>query len=288
MLLSCGAMAAALYHMFATGYYTSSPWKSALWSAILASWVAVVAGVRLVKPLQLLHRPWRVASVQRERGDAWTLTFEPPPGVELRFEPGQFVWLSLRASPLAMREHPFSIASSASESRRIALTIKELGDFTRTIGSVRPGELAYLDGPHGAFSIDRLEWASCLFVAGGIGIAPILCMLRTLADRGEHRPIVLVYGTSTWERTTCREELAALAERLPLRVVHVLEEPHEGFTGERGRPTRAVLERHLPAERAALQCLICGPTPMIDSVERDLHALGIPRSNLHSEIFDLV
>src|SRR5690606_29831153 len=51
VLLSCGAMAAALYHMFATGYYTSSPWKSALWSAILASWVAVVAGVRLVKPL---------------------------------------------------------------------------------------------------------------------------------------------------------------------------------------------------------------------------------------------
>jgi NAD(P)H-flavin reductase len=112
-------------------------------------------------------------------------------------------------------------------------------------------------------------------------------MLRTLADRGDRRKHVLVYGTATWEGTPLREELADLARRLDLEIVHVLERPHAGWTGEHGYITQDVLSRHLPPG-ARKVAFVCGPPLMMDLVERALVRLGIHYGNLHSERFDLV
>jgi len=292
-LAATTAFALALWHVLAAGRYLDAAWKQALWLAYGLFWLALIVHVRLVRPWRLARVPWRVADVRAERGRVWTLALEPPPGVRLRFAPGQFVWLTLRASPFAMREHPFSIASSAARSDRVELAIKELGDFTSTIGGVKPGEVAYVDAPYGTFGIDRRSSAAgYVFVAGGVGIAPILSMLRTLADRSEAashgRPLWLFYGNRVWERVAFREELDRLTGVLPLRVVHVLLEPPPGWTGESGYVTREVLDRHLPAGRAQLECCVCGPTPMTRLVERALADLGVPAARVHSEIFDWV
>lgn len=286
--LALAALGLAFLHMEGAAYYAATGWKRALWLGVLGGAVAVVLYVRLVKPWRLLRRPWRVVAVRPEAGDAWTLVLEAQGHDGLRFDPGQFAWLTLRSSPFAMREHPFSIASSAATQNRVELTIKELGDFTRTIGGVRPGEVAYLEGPHGSFTIDRHPAPSYIFIAGGVGIVPIMSMLRTLADRGDRRPLLLIYGTSTLERTAFRAELAQLAERLPLRVVHVLEEPPESWPGERGRPDEAILARHLPEDRRGFACFLCGPTSMTRAMERALFRLGVPIRRMHSELFDLV
>jgi predicted ferric reductase len=287
--VAVAAVGFGLLHMHGVGYYTATPGKRALWLAITSSWLWLVLHMRVLRPWQLLRRPWRVTEVRPERGNAWTVTVEPEGHDGFRFEPGQFAWLTLRASPFAMKEHPFSIASSSEERGSLRFTIKELGDFTRTIGTVRPGETAYVDAPYGAFSIDRTpEAPGYAFIAGGIGIAPMICMLRTLADRGDERPHLLIYATSTWERTALREELEELKSRLSLRVVHVLEEPPPDWQGERGRVTLDLLERHLPADRARHEVFICGPTPMIDAVEKSLYATGVPMTRSHSELFDLV
>ncbi|MFO1425831.1 MAG: hypothetical protein U1F11_02435 [Steroidobacteraceae bacterium] len=156
--------------------------------------------------------------------------------------PGQFAWLTLRASPFAMREHPFSIASSPEQPQRIEFAIKELGDFTATIKDIRPGEIAWVDAPYGDFGIDRCAGAqAAVFVAGGIGIAPILSMLRALAERGDRRPLWLFYGNRVLERVAFREELDRLAQRLDLKVVHVLLEPPADWSGERGFVSQQVL-----------------------------------------------
>jgi predicted ferric reductase len=219
-----------------------------------------------------------------------TLVLEPEAaGAGLRFAPGQFAWLSLRASPFVMREHPFSIASSAEQTRRIELSIKELGDFTATIKNIRPGETAWLDAPFGTFGIDEHRAAAgFVFVAGGVGIAPILSMLRTLADRGDRRPLLLFYGNRVWDRVAFREELERLSQRLDLKIVHVLLEPPPEWSGERGFVTEDLLRRHLPTARENFEYLLCGPTPMSTSVERALAALGVPAARVHSEVFDWV
>jgi predicted ferric reductase len=288
-LFATVAVALALWHVIGSGRYLAMGWKQALWLGYGIFWLGLIVHVRLLRPWHITRTPWRVAAVRPEHGRVWTLVLEPTTPGQLRFQPGQFAWLTLRASPFALREHPFSIASSAERPERIELSIKELGDFTLTIKDVQPGEIAFLDAPYGAFSTDRHSSAhGFAFIAGGIGAAPIMSMLRTLADRGDRRPLVFLYGNRVQERIAFQEELDQLSQRLNLKVVHVLRDPPSQGGFESGFITREVLERHLPAERREFEYFICGPTPMTRSVERSLAALGVLSSHVHSEIFDWV
>lgn len=286
-VLAVAALALALAHIGGAGRYAGTWWKQSLWAAIGFSCLGVIIYVRLLRPWWLLRHPYEVVEVRPERGDAWTVAVEPRGHGGFRHCPGQFAWLTLRGSPFAMREHPFSISSAPSDSGRLEFTIKELGDFTAMIGETRPGETVYVDGPYGSFIYERHTTPGYVFIAGGVGIAPLMGMLRTLADRGDARPILLIYAYRRWERMTFREELEALKSRLKLTVVHVLDEPPVPWQGETGRIDAGLLDRHLPADRNLLHYFICGPEAMTQSVERLLHGLGIPLSHLHTELFDL-
>lgn len=288
VVLAVLALTAAAWHVHGSGSYLQTPFKCSLWIALVAFYLGLAVYVRLVRPARLLQRPWRVLSVQRERGRSWTLALEACDGRVFSYCAGQFAWVTFRASPFAMREHPFSISSAPTRAGPLQITVKALGDFTAQIGDIRPGELAYVDGPYGAFTADRLQSAAGLvFIAGGAGIAPIICMLRTLADRGDTRPLWLFYGNGHWQDVVFREELAQLAAQLRLELVHVLSNPPDDWRGERGLIDRALLVRHLPAQPQALEYLLCGPAPMMHTAERHLRALGVPSARLHTELFDL-
>jgi predicted ferric reductase len=288
-LLATTAFILALVHIYQAGYYTETPWKFWLWTAITVFWVSLIAHVRIVKPWRMQRTPYRIAEVRPERGQSWTLALEPDGHPGLRFAPGQFAWLTARGTPFRFREHPFSFAGSATQPERLKFTIKELGDFTRTVKELQVGERVYLDGPYGVFSVDRYPRSpGFVFIAGGVGISPIMSNLRTLAERGDARPLYLVYGNPNWEEVIFREELDALKGKLDLTVIHVLTEPAPEWSGERGYVTQELLDRVLPAERAGLEYFLCGPKPLSDGVQRALHALGVPRAQVHFELFDLV
>src|SRR5690606_11895419 len=127
---------------------------------------------------------------------------------------------SLEHSPFSMAEHPFSLCCAPQADGRIQFTIKQLGDFTRTLQQVPVGARAWVDGPYGVFSIDRQPAApGYIFFGGGIGIAPMFAMLQALAERGDTRPHVLFAAHSRFDRIPRRDELVALAQRLNLRTV---------------------------------------------------------------------
>lgn len=283
-------LAAATWHAHGAGRWLEAPLARGSWVALPLGWLGLVLWVRVVRPWRLARRPWRVVEVRREPGDAVTLALEPassatPP---FRYAAGQFAWLSIGDPPWAMREHPFSFTSTPTRPGRLEFTIKALGDFTRRAGAVPVGGIAFVDGPYGSFGVERLGAArGFCFIAGGVGIAPVISVLRALADRGDPRPIVLFHGNRVLGRALFRAELEALGARLALTVVHVVEEPHAGWTGERGRIDRAVLARHLPRDLAGWHALQCGPAPMMRIVERELPTLGIPLARVHGEIFDL-
>lgn len=283
------AVAGAWWHVREVGYYTAQPLMAGLWDLGGAALVATVLYVRAWRPWRLSRRPYRVSSITVERGDAWTLALEPCGHRGFPHAPGQFVWLTLRASPWAMREHPFSVSSAPRDDGQLTVTVKALGNFTSQIGSLRVGERAFVDGPYGAFSIDRHPAPGYVFIAGGIGIAPIISCLRTMQARHDPRPVLMIYAYRRWERMTFREELEALQTELALDLVFVLEEPPADWAGARGRITSQLLARYLPPapERGRRECFICGPTPMIDAVERALVEVGVPARRIQSEIFDL-
>jgi NAD(P)H-flavin reductase len=186
-----------------------------------------------------------------------------------------------------MDEHPFSLSSSARRPDRPAFTVKALGDFSASLAGLAAGTDVFVDGPHGEGVHEAAAVRGRLLVAAGIGITPALSVLRTAAERGDRRPLVLVYGSRRWEDVTFREELAELERRLPsLRVVHVLSRPEPGWPGERGRIGGALLRRHVPAGVAAWSALVCGPPAMVADVAAGLQGLGVPRSAIQAESFE--
>ena len=140
------------------------------------------------------------------------------------------------------------------------LSVKERGDFTRTMRDVEPGSRVYVDGPHGVFSCDRYEGPGFVFIGGGVGVTPLLCMLRTLADRDDRRPCHLFLANHDPGAITFGEEIEELEHRLDLTVVHVLRNPPSTWTGESGYVTAETLRRHLPDRHSRFQYFVCGPT----------------------------
>ena len=287
-VLAVLAMLAVMVHAYMVGRYIGTPLKQALWLAYGAISVAMVAYLRVYKPWQMLRRPYRVTLVRAEHGAMWSLALEPVGHAGLRFEPGQFAWLTARKSPFAAHEHPFSFSSSSEQRGSVEFAIKELGDFTATIQDLPVGLQVYVDGPYGSFSPDRHRGAEQrLLIAGGAGIAPMMSILRTMVDRGDRTPVTLLYGTQDWDGASFGDELATLQEKLNLKVVHVLERPPEGWQGESGYVTREMLSRYLPGGATNLHVYLCGPTGMLNAVEPALEALGVPPARIHLERFDL-
>jgi predicted ferric reductase len=259
-----------------------------LWLIWTLAWAALILRVRLAKPLALLGRPYVVKEIRSEPGDAVTLVLDPHGHDGFRFRSGQFAWLSLD-SPFLAAEHPFSLAGSSQRAPRVEMLIKAAGDFTRSlVERTRPGDRAWVDGPFGTMSIDAFPDADgYVFVAGGVGLAPCLSMIRTLADRGDRREHTLVYATVEWDKTPHVETLKQLQTQLALKVVHVVERPPAAWTGESGFVTQAMLERVVPLD-GLRACFVCGPPKMMDVVETALARMGVPLGQIHSERFDLV
>jgi predicted ferric reductase len=288
-VLGLAIIVMSVVHIYLANYYTDGPIRLAIWIAMSIVLVGMYANVRLVRPWQQLRRPWVVESVEPQPGDTWQLQLRADGHEGVSFEPGQFAWLTIDQSPFGIREHPFSFSSSAERGDLVSFGIKELGDFTSTLGEYEPGTRAYLDGPYGAFSYERNEAAGFVFIVGGIGITPVMSMLKTMADRRDQRPLLLVYANPSWDQTAFVEELTALGDQLDLRIVHVLEEPPEDWDGETGMVTPDLLERHLPADgEERLEYFVCGPDPMMDAVEEALHDRGIPGDKINLERFDFV
>lgn len=287
-ILAIVVVVAALLHIELVSHYIETPWKRVLWTVYSVLGAGLLLHVRLIRPWLQLRRPYVVESVSQERGNAWTVRLRPEGHQGLTFLPGQFAWLTAWASPFAVEEHPFSFSTSAEHPAVFGFTIKALGDFTGRVRDMTPGQRVYLDGPYGAFSIDRHPAPGYVFIAGGVGITPIMSMLRTLAEREDHRPLHLFYANKQWEDVTFREEIQDLQTRLRLTVTHVLEAPSEGWTGESGFVTREVLDRRLPADRRSSEYFVCGPDPMREAVEKALYRLGVPLAQVHAERFNLV
>ncbi len=290
IVFAMAGFVAGIAHIMGVGYYTEAPLKRALWLSMTLSWVALAVWVRLLKPARQKRQPYRVSEVREEGCETWTLALEPDGHRGLKsFEPGQFVWLTLRASPYAVKEHPFSISSTPGQLPNVEMTIRALGDFTAAIRNVGRGETAYLDGPFGIFSYKRYPEADGFaFIVGGVGITPVISMLRSMAEEGETRPLWLFYANPTLERTLFMEELEKLRRRLGLSLIHVIQEPPDDWSGERGYLSRKMLSRHLPAEACArLHYFLCGPPPMLAAAEQQLLELNVPRGHIHVEIFNL-
>ncbi|MHA1528948.1 MAG: ferredoxin reductase family protein [Alphaproteobacteria bacterium] len=278
--------AAGAHHAIEAGRYSGHPYLAGFWLVMLGVALFTLIHVYVLTPLRQLGRPYRVVSVKKIALKTWELVIEPKSGEAMDFDAGQFVWLTLNRSAFAITEHPFSISSCPADRPLIGFTIKQAGDFTNAIGSVPAGAPAYIDGPHGNLTLAGRKDAGIVFIAGGVGLAPIMSILRQLRAEGDPRPLKLVYGNRVVEQIICRDELEEMKDSLDLEIYHVISEPPPGWSGAAGQLDASVLRSCLGFDgRAGWLYVVCGPGPMIDSVEDSLRALGAPRRQIVSEKF---
>lgn len=287
-VLAVVVVVAALMHALLVDHYLDTAWKRALWGLMAAAFVALLGWVRIARPLLLRRRPWTIERVTPERGRATTLTLRPDGHPGFRFAPGQYAWFAIGRSPFSLTKHPFTLSSSGDTASTVEVSIKALGDFTSTVAGLGTGGRVYIDGPYGVLSPDLHEGPGFCLIAGGVGVTPMAGILRTFADRGERRPVVAFIANRGWDEITFREELDRLAGRLDLRLVHTLDEPPPGWTGETGHVDAEMMRRHLPPAYRRWQFFVCGPDPMMDAVEDALVALEVPPARIHTERFNWV
>ncbi|MDO5646648.1 ferredoxin reductase family protein [Paracoccus sp. (in: a-proteobacteria)] len=292
VVLALTGFGAAIWHVLGAGHFTGTDGTRALWLAVTAAWLTLMIYTRIIRPWWQLRNPWTVVSNTDEGGDVRSLTLRPN-GRPLRgWKPGQFAWLSIGNSPFSLREHPFTISTAPEKGPELTFSIKPLGDDSKRLSQTQPGATAYIDGPYGVFSVDRNAAAQgFVMIAGGVGITPIISNLHALQERRDPRPIFLIYANSEWDDVAFRDELRRLTLDLNLRVIHVLENaetaPSDEITIE-GQVNPDLLFDTLPQETANWPHLLCGPGPMVDAVKAALQDMGVPKSEIDSEIFEMV
>lgn len=270
-----------LHHTIAAGRYTSHPLLIGMWAVMTAIAVGSLLFVYLVEPLRQHRRPWKVEAVRRLTPKQWELVISPVGHDGLFFKAGQFVWLNVGNSVFSLHENPFSISSAPSGGQDISFIIKELGDFTGSLEQIEPGTLCYLDGPHGSLTIDGRQEPGVVLIAGGVGIAPMLSILRQIRLADGSRDAQLIYGNRKVDQIVNRDELAGE------NVVFTLSEPPEDWDGETGVIDGPLLDRVLtPDQYSQWLFVLCGPAIMMDVVEDHLIARGTASDRILSERFD--
>jgi propane monooxygenase reductase component len=226
----------------------------------------------------------RVESVEGLTHDIRRLVLSLGESEGLEFHPGQYVDIMIPGADGAHRS--FSMANLPSDTGRLEFMIKLYPDgrFSGLLsdGGISAGDEVDIRGPYGVFTLRDKSPRRLLFIGGGAGMAPILCLLRSLVERGIDRPAVYYYGARTEQDLFHREELEALQEQLPdFRFVPALSE--EAWAGEEGLITD-VVERCEPGFDN-VDAYVCGPPPMVEAAQALLMAKGVPESRIYFDKF---
>jgi propane monooxygenase reductase subunit len=184
----------------------------------------------------------------------------------------------------------FSMANTSSlESGQLEFVIKVYPDglFSRFLDTeVKVGDRLDITGPFGVFTLRDAPGSDLVFVGGGAGMAPILALLRTMAERGIDRKTTFYYGARRKRDLCFEDELRELESRLPsFRYVPALSEPDDsdGWDGEVGLITDVV--RRGESSLVRTDAYVCGPPPMVEAALELLPALGVADKRIFYDKF---
>lgn len=275
------AVALGFAHQLAVGNdFVTDPVARAWWVALYLVVAAILVTWRVVMPWRFnaRHR-LKVKSVVREAPGVVTINVTGRRLGAIGAEAGQFFLWRFLTRDGWWKTHPFSL-SAAPTATRLRITVKDLGDTTHELQSIRPGTPVFAEGPFGAFTGHRRTQRSTLFIAGGIGITPIRAMLD---DVKRDAPCTLLYRCAVPQDVVFAKELDNIATRKGVRVHYLIGlEIGNDQTDQLGIPA---IMRLVPDVRQR-DCFVCGPPALIDAVRRRLRLIGVPDGSVNFERFE--
>ncbi|MFA6460341.1 MAG: ferredoxin reductase family protein [Patescibacteria group bacterium] len=196
---------------------------------------------------------------------------------------GQFMIVRFLNQKIWWQAHPFSISCPPS-GQYLRLTIKALGDFTKTLkNNLKAGDKVLLDGPHGVFTLKSSKQDKLLFIAGGVGITPIRAVLEEALLAG--RQAILLYGNRTATDIIFKTELDKLKQEHQFGLHYIISDD-PSWAGEQGRLDLAKISQLAP-DAGTREVYLCGPAAMMKSVRQSLAKLKVPKGQIHFEKFSL-
>jgi ferredoxin-NADP reductase len=223
-----------------------------------------------------------VLAVLNETPTIKTIRMARPDGFD--FEAGQFVTVRVRADG---KEYArcYSISSPPHVRGYLEISVKRHGVVSNALhAAVRPGSMLAIRRPVGAFKYPAGDDRPIVLIAGGIGITPLVSMLRHAIAVEPGRPITLLYGVHSEDEFAFRDDIVVAARRHPQ--VRVLLAASGGSTRPDVYPGRidGSLITTVP-DLAHSISLICGPAPMIDAMKALLKSAGVPPQQIRHEVF---
>ena len=267
-----------------------------LWWALYILSMSLVIYNYFIKPNMIKRQPFSIASIEKISECDWQLNIKPNTKQSFSFEAGQFVWLNTSGSAYNLEQHPFSIVSDENKETQLSFIIRELGDYTSSLGQLQIGQTVFVDGPYGNMNLGQSRMAEGItLIAGGAGIAPMLGLLRELAKQNDPRPIRLLYGNQNLQKMVCLDELISLEKTMSNFKLQLLCEQTEnspeiftdfikqGFIEEVDIANSISTEFKSRKQANNWSVYLSGPEMMMMATTKNLKALGVTADHIHLE-----
>lgn len=272
------AIALSFMHQILNGpMFIGHPLNKAFWIALYSAMVFAVIYWRFVIPIyRSLRHGIRVEKVVIEGPGMVSVIMRGHQLHRLNAQGGQFFGWRFLAKGHALISHPYSL-SAAPTAHYLRITVKDLGDHSRSLADLKPGTRVFMEGPYGAFTAGRASRKHVVLIGGGVGITPVRAIIEEFRNGVQLDVIVRV---SRSEDLILREELDYLAAQSEGSIrVHYL-------VGSRKlHPMDAKSITALVPRFADSDIYICGPAPLVDAVRDAAHEVGVPKNRFHDEAF---
>lgn len=215
-----------------------------------------------------------VTEVRAETSDIVTVKLVRSNGKNVpRFAAGQF--LTVQIGKDAKQTRSYSISSSALERSSLSISVKRVanGAGSSFVHSLKAGDTVTAFAPSGSFTDAEIDNVDKVFVAGGIGITPLLSMIQTGLESGRKESLVLFYGARSEKDLAFHEVLKDLAIR----------HPQFKFLPVVGKPIDFEMLRPFVNEKTHF--FICGPSIMMDALSAGLMDARVGEECIHTERF---
>jgi ferredoxin-NADP reductase len=232
----------------------------------------------------------RCVKVIQETWDVRTFCFMAEQPVLFFFKPGQFVTLELEIDGQQIMRS-YTISSSPSIPYSISITVKRLpgGKVSNWLhDNLKAGDELVVHGPVGNFNIMDYPAEKVLLLSGGVGITPLMSMVRWLFDTNSNVDLEFVHSARAPRDIIYHRELEHIFSRIPEFRLHIVcersGELNESWAGYRGYLAQAMLELMVP-DFMNREIFCCGPTPYMSAVKRLLRDNDFDMSHYHEESF---
>ncbi|MFT8364143.1 MAG: hypothetical protein ABF608_13290 [Sporolactobacillus sp.] len=289
--LNVVAILLVFLHVFIlSAFYQRNLWICGVYTIYFAIALTYYIYHKYVKIRMASRRPFQVVTVREESPNVHTLVLKRRTRSP-KYKSGQFVFLRLLAQGISSEEHPFSLTSDPNDRSTLSVTIKSAGDYTNKVPTLTAGASALIDGPYGVLgnSVHRTH-SELVLIAGGIGITPMLSILKDLRHRDPNRRVILLWNVPTKDELIFQNQLLSLAQQMPNFTFIPILSREKNFNGETGRITYEKLARILSHQRMQprqAHFIICGPSRMMDSVISSLRNLKVDNKRIHFEDFSM-